>query len=115
VTVAEHWLVWLVWTLVGVQETLTDVIVGDTGGVLQPPPPPPQPANSDERTTMKASRTDRLEVSLSPQFRIKLSMTDLPRFVPLERVKSSGFAAQPLGGGLCKIMKPDSAQKSLVR
>ena len=94
---------------------LTEVMVGDTGGVLPPPPPPPQPANSDERTAMKASRTDRLRVPLRPQFRIKLSMTDLPRFVPLERVKSSGFAAQPLGVGLRKTMKPDSAQKSLVR
>jgi phage-related tail fiber protein len=31
-----HWLVWPVWTLVGVQETLTEVMVGDTGGVLPP-------------------------------------------------------------------------------
>jgi len=37
--VAEHWLVWPVWTLVGVQETLTEVMVGETGGVLPPPPP----------------------------------------------------------------------------
>jgi hypothetical protein len=27
-TVAEHWLVWPVWTLVGLQETLTDVMLG---------------------------------------------------------------------------------------
>jgi hypothetical protein len=38
--VAEHWLVWPVWTLVGVQETLTEVMVGEAGVVL----PPPQPA-----------------------------------------------------------------------
>jgi hypothetical protein len=46
VTAAEHWLVWPVWTLVGVQETLTEVMVGDTGGALLPPPPPQAEANS---------------------------------------------------------------------
>jgi hypothetical protein len=29
-----------------VQETLTEVMVGDTGGVLPPPPPPQAEANS---------------------------------------------------------------------
>jgi|ERR1019366_899119 hypothetical protein len=39
-TVAEHWLVWPVFMLAGVQETLTDVMVGDAGGVLPLPPHP---------------------------------------------------------------------------
>jgi hypothetical protein len=49
---------------VGVQETLTEVIVGE-----EPPPPvlllpPPQPANKDERTAIKASPADGLKVLL---------------------------------------------------
>jgi hypothetical protein len=54
--VAEHWLVWLVcpaWRLVGLQEALTEVMVGETGGVL--PPPPPQPATHNEPSTYRAN------------------------------------------------------------
>jgi hypothetical protein len=32
--VAEHWLVWPGWRLVAAQETVTDVMVGEGGGVL---------------------------------------------------------------------------------
>jgi hypothetical protein len=69
-TVAVHWLVWPVWTLVGAQDTLTDVMVGDTGVVLLPPPPP-QPAMRDDRTAIKANRTNRLDVLPKLQLRTK--------------------------------------------
>ena len=36
-TTAEHWLVWPVCTLAGVQETLTDVMAGDVGKMKLPP------------------------------------------------------------------------------
>jgi hypothetical protein len=43
--------------LVGVQETLTDVIVGDAVVVLPPPPLlPPQPATYNEPMRERASR-----------------------------------------------------------
>jgi hypothetical protein len=40
---------------VGEHETLTEVMVGDTGGVLPPPPLPPQPATHKEPNNEKAS------------------------------------------------------------
>jgi hypothetical protein len=46
-TFAEHWLACPVCTIAEVHETVTDDIVGVTGGVVPPPllpPPPPQPA-----------------------------------------------------------------------
>ena len=78
-TEAEHELVWLVCPagrLVGVQETLTAVIVGVGGGLLPPPAPlpaPPQPTNRDERAATKAIRTDRLERRVMPQLRTKVT------------------------------------------
>ena len=60
-----HWLVWPVWTLVGVQETLTEVMVGDTGGVL--PPPPPQAEANSSGTPRKSALNKRR--SLFAEFR----------------------------------------------
>ena len=71
-TVAEHWLVWPVWTLAGLHEAVTDVIVGDCDGGV-PPLPPPQAPSSDDRIVTKASQTGRLEVLLKPQFRTKVT------------------------------------------
>jgi hypothetical protein len=42
--------------LVGLQETLTDVIVGDAVVVLPPPLLPPQPATHNEPRRERASR-----------------------------------------------------------
>jgi hypothetical protein len=42
--------------LAGVQEVLTDVIVGDAGVVLSPPPPPPQPATHKGPNKERAKR-----------------------------------------------------------
>jgi hypothetical protein len=63
--VAEHWLVWPVWTLVEVQETLTEVMVGDTGGVLLPPPPQ---AEVNSSGTLRRS-ADNKRRSLFAEFR----------------------------------------------
>ncbi|HUZ93617.1 MAG TPA: hypothetical protein VMU57_01755 [Edaphobacter sp.] len=45
---AEHWLVWLVGTLVAAHVTFTEVIVGDCGGVVLLPPPPPHPDDNTQ-------------------------------------------------------------------
>jgi hypothetical protein len=76
-----------------VQETLTDVIVGDCGGGVVPPPPPPQLATIDDRTAIKANRADRLEVLPIIQLRTKVTkvasiVCNLARYSPV-------FAIQP--------------------
>jgi len=45
--------------LVGVQETLTEVMVGDTGGVLPPPPPPPQAEANSSGTLRRSAHNKR--------------------------------------------------------
>jgi len=50
--VAEHWLVRTIWMLVGVQETLTDVMAGESDGVnlIDPPQPISNKMPNNERT-----------------------------------------------------------------
>ena len=54
VTVAMHWLVLPVWTLVGVQEMVTEVMFGE-GSAAGLPLPPPQPATSNKPRERRAS------------------------------------------------------------
>jgi hypothetical protein len=73
-----HWLVWPVWTLVGVQETLTDVMVDDGGGGVLPPPPQ---AETNSSGTLRRSALNKRR-SLFAEFRrdwkvIFLSPTNL--------------------------------------
>ena len=88
-TVAEHWLVWPVWTLAGLHEAVTDVIVGDCGGGVLPLPPLPQAARRDDRIVMKASQTGRLEVPLRPKFRIKVTKAAPILSIPTGQISRS--------------------------
>jgi hypothetical protein len=61
--------------LVGVQETLTEVIVGE-----DPPPPPllepppPQPASKDDKIPMKTSQAGQPQGFLEPKLRTKVTI-----------------------------------------
>jgi hypothetical protein len=48
-TVAEHWLVWPICTLVGEQETVTDEIAGDWVRFVRVPPPQPAMRNATSK------------------------------------------------------------------
>lgn len=71
--------------LVGLHETLTEVIVGEDPPPPVLLPPPPQPANNDERTAIKASPADVLEVIL--RFR---TLTKVTKAASIHRAQGSG-------------------------
>ena len=54
-TVAEHWLVWLVCTLIGEQATATEVIAGDCIRFVIVPPPQPATSNAPKKKRLKTA------------------------------------------------------------
>jgi hypothetical protein len=58
--VAEHWLVWPVWRLVATQETVTDAMVGEGGGVVVCLVTPPQPESNRNARNDRLSKVLRL-------------------------------------------------------
>ena len=80
--------------LVGVQETVTDVIVG-AATMAVPEPPPPHPANRDDKIPTTASQTGQPQGFPEPKVRTKVTIA-----ASLLEIQSSRLVSYtaPLGG-----------------